>query len=99
MFFKFCSDNVVLVGLAACPALADILDKFSEDPQKLKGIVRVVKKRYFNSKTYKKRQLFATMMGPLMSRKDLFENHFKTEFMTLATDRVPNVRIAMANVL
>ena len=31
MFFKFCSDNVVRVAYACCPALAEIISKFNED--------------------------------------------------------------------
>jgi hypothetical protein len=55
MFFKFCSDFVVRVGLDAAPALAFILEKFTDDEHKLNGVVKVVRKRYFLSKTYKKR--------------------------------------------
>ena len=100
MFFKFCSDLVVRVGLVASPALADILERFVEDEHKLNGIVRVVRKRYFQSKTYKKRQLYVYMCkGKLMQNKEVFEKYFKHDFMTLVSDKVPNVRIAMAKVL
>jgi hypothetical protein len=35
--------------------MADIIEKFSEDESKQAGIVRVVKNRYFRSRTFKKR--------------------------------------------
>ena len=34
MFFKFCSDNVVRVAYASCPALASIITKFNDDETK-----------------------------------------------------------------
>mmetsp|Transcript_8712 Transcript_8712/g.14776 ORF Transcript_8712/g.14776 Transcript_8712/m.14776 type:complete len:161 (+) Transcript_8712:608-1090(+) len=100
MFFKFCSDNVARVGQASCSALADILEKYEDDEPKLNGIIKVVKKRYFFAKTFKKRQLFVKMCGgKLMQKKELFEKHFKYEFLSLVNDRVPNVRIGVAKEL
>ena len=32
MFFKFCSDAVSRIGTQACPAMADIIEKFDELP-------------------------------------------------------------------
>jgi hypothetical protein len=34
-----------------------------------------------------------------MNNKELFEKFFKYDFLSLVADKVPNVRIAMANVL
>ncbi len=34
MFFKFCSDNVTRVGQEACSAMADIIEKFDDLPEK-----------------------------------------------------------------
>jgi serine/threonine-protein phosphatase 4 regulatory subunit 1 len=100
MFFKFCADTVHRVGLAACPALADLLLRFADDEHKQNGIARVVRKRYYQSRTYKKRQLFVVMcQGKLMQQKELFERHFKQDFLSLANDKVPNVRIALAAAL
>ena len=31
MFFKFCSDGVLKVNHAVCPALANIIEKFDDD--------------------------------------------------------------------
>lgn len=55
MFFKFCSDNVAQVGFTACGALAQILEKFNDDESKQSGIIRVIRKRFFKSRTFKKR--------------------------------------------
>ena len=55
MFFKFCSDSVARVGQDACPAMADIIEKFDDLPEKQKGIARVIKTRYYKARTYKKR--------------------------------------------
>lgn len=100
MFFKFCSDSVARVGVDACPAMADIIEKFDDLPDKQKGIVRVINHRYFKARTFKKRQLFILMcQGKMMQNKDLFEKHFKLDFLSLVNDRVPNVRIALAKAL
>ena len=58
MFFMFLADNVVRVGQEAAPALVEFIQKFNDDEIKQAGIVRVVRNRYFKSKTYKKRQFF-----------------------------------------
>lgn len=34
MFFKFCADGVIRVNHAACPALANIIEKFNDDEAK-----------------------------------------------------------------
>ena len=85
---------------ASCSALGEIIEKFNDDEAKQAGIVRVVRNRYFKSKTFKKRQLYIMMCGSgLMNKKDLFEKYFKLDFLSLVNDRVPNVRIGMAKVL
>lgn len=100
MLFKFGADSVSRVGQDACPAMAEIIEKFDEMPEKQNGIVRVIKQRYFKSKTFKKRQLFILMMqGPMMMKKNIFEKYFKLDFLTLVNDKVPNVRILMAKAL
>ena len=100
MLFKFCSDMVSRVGLAACPAMCDILEKFDDLPEKQKGIVRVITHRYLKARTFKKRQLFILMcQGKMMMNKELFDKYFKLDFLSLVGDRVPNVRIALAKAL
>ena len=34
-----------------------------------------------------------------MMKKDIFEKHFKLDFLSLVNDRVPNVRITFAKIL
>jgi len=55
MFFKFCSDYVLKVNHAVCPALANIIEKFDDDQQKQATIVKVIKNKFMKAKTYKKR--------------------------------------------
>ena len=100
MFLKFCSDNVVKVGQAACTAMSPIIEKFNDDLVKQAAIVKVIRNKYFKAKTYKKRQLFIMMCsGGMMMKKELFEKYFKYDFISMASDRVPNVRIALSKSL
>ena len=49
--------------------------------------------------TFKKRQLFAHMGKELMMKKELFAKYFKNDMLSLADDKVSNVRLALAKVL
>lgn len=100
MFFKFCSDNVVRVALAVCDALPPIIMKFNDDEVKQSGIVRVVRNRYFNAKTFRKRQLYIQMVGgAMMQQKEIFEKYFKIDYMSLVNDKTVNVRICLSKAL
>lgn len=100
MLFKFLSDTVAKVATATCAAIAPIIEKFSEDEPRQAAIVRILKKKYLRSKTYRKRQHFILMCtGRLMNHKAIFEKYFKRDFLALVGDRVPNVRILMAQAL
>jgi hypothetical protein len=99
MFFKFCNEHVVQVSAAASTSLVYILEKFNDDPQKQQSIVSVVKKTFFDSNTFKKRQNFVFMCGEAMNKKDLFEKYFKYELLSIVGDKVPNVRMCLARVL
>ena len=99
MFFKFCNESVAQVSLAAAPSLIYILEKFNESPQKQQSIVQVVKKNFYEATTFKKRQIFISMCGEAMNKKDLFEKYFKYEMLSLAGDKVPNVRMCLSRVL
>lgn len=99
MFFKFCSDSVIRVNHACTPALANIIEKFNDDENKQAIIVKIVKKKFMNAKTYKKRQLFAMMMVQMMQKKEVFAKYFKHDFLLYVNDRVINVRICMAKTL
>jgi len=39
------------------------------------------------------------MCGGVMMHKELFEEYFKVDMLSLASDKVPNVRLALARVL
>ena len=39
------------------------------------------------------------MNGPMMQQKEVFEKHFKIEFLSMINDRVSNVRIQVAKVI
>ena len=99
MFFKFCHDQVAKVCETAANSLAFILERFSDNPHKQDSIVKVVKKNFLKSKTYKKRQLFVVMCGEAMMKKELFERDFKADMLSLVADPVSNVRLALARVL
>ena len=99
MFFKFCDENVVQVSSGAAPSLIYILEKFSNDITKLEAIVARVKKNFFESKTFKRRQIFVMMCSEAMSKKDLFERYLKYELLSIVGDRVPNVRMCLSRVL
>lgn len=55
MFFKFCHDSVHKVTEVASNSLAHILERFKDDEDKQNGIVKVVKKNFYVSTTFKKR--------------------------------------------
>ena len=61
--------------------------------------MQVVKKNFFESSTFKRRQNFVFMCGEAMNRKELFEQYFKYELLSIVGDRVPNVRMCLSRVL
>ena len=99
MFFKFCEEKVAQVSAAASTSLIYILEKFNDEPAKQESIVSLVKKNFFQSNTFKKRQIFIFMCGEAMNKKELFEKYFKFEMLSLAGDKVPNVRMCLSRVL
>lgn len=99
MFFKFCNENVAQVSTAASSSLVYILEKFNEDVSRQQSIVSVVKKTFFESTTFKRRQCFVIMCGEAMAKKELFEKYFKYELLSMVGDRVPNVRMCLSRVL
>ena len=102
MFFKFCEDRVATVSQAASSALAPILIKFSEDGDQQKAIIKIVKNnfRFGEKAVYKRRQLYITMCEEVMtSARELFDEYFKHDMLSLAGDKVINVRLALARAL
>jgi hypothetical protein len=78
--------------------LVYILEKFSDDLNKQEAIASVVKKN-FKTNNFKRRQLFIYMSGEAMNRKELFERLFKADLLSMVSDPVSNVRLALAKVL
>jgi len=102
MFFKFCEDRVATVSNAAATALAPILNKFAEDQDQQKAIIKIVKNNFCigDKASYKRRQLFILMCEEVMNQaKDLFDEYFKHDFLALAVDKVVNVRLSLARAL
>ena len=99
MFFRFCDEQVVQVSAAASTSLVYILEKFNSDLEKQESIVKVVKAKFFEANTFKRRQIFTMMCGEAMNKKELFEKYFKPEMLSIAGDRVPNVRMCLSRVL
>jgi len=101
MFFKFCEERIATVSEAAATAFAAIINKFASEPSKQLQLIQKIKKE-FREGTYKKRQLFLIMAASVMNRTDMkqiFIEHFKEDTLSLAYDKVPNVRIGLARVL
>ena len=102
MFFKFCEDRIATVSNAAATALAPILNKFDQDLDKQKSIIKIVKNNFRDGEkaTYKRRQLYILMCEEVMNQaKDLFDQYFKHDFLSLCGDRVVNVRLTLARAL
>ena len=101
MFLKFCQERIATVSEAAATAFAAIIHKYAADPVKQRQLIEKVKKEYREG-TYKKRQLFLIMSQSILNRSDMksiFIEHFKEDTLSLAYDKVPNVRISLARVL
>lgn len=101
MFFKFCDERIATVSEASATAFAAIINKFASEPSKQLQLITKIKKEYREG-TFKKRQLFLIMSQSVMNRADMkaiFIEHFKEDTLSLAYDKVPNVRIALARVL
>ena len=102
MFFKFCEDRVTTISSAAATALAPILLKFHNDPQQMRAIIKIVKNnfRFGDVATFKRRQLFVIMCEHVMNQApEIFQEHFIHDFLSLVSDKVPNVRISVARTL
>jgi len=46
MFFKFCEDRIAMVSGAAATALHSILNKFTDDRDQQKAIIKIVKNNF-----------------------------------------------------
>jgi hypothetical protein len=96
----FLDDKNASVSEAVAPALAPILMKYqSSDIAQLKSIVKIVKQNFFKG-NFKRRQLYLIMANEVMNlSKELFEEYFKNDFLSLVGDKVINVRIVLSRCL
>ena len=102
MFFKFCEDRIATVSSAAATALAPILTKFTGDRDQQKVIIKIVINNFRQGEkaSFKRRQLFIIMCEGIMTEaKELFDQYFKHEMLSLAADKVTNVRLCLARAL
>lgn len=81
--------------------LANLLQAISNDNKRIEQIVKIIRKYFFQSKTYKRRQLYVLMSSSLFKAEDTntFEYYFKKDFLTLVDDRVITVRMTLARIL
>ena len=56
-------------------------------------------KYFYQSETYKRRQLFVLMCGEALNQKEIFIKHFLRLMVTMADDKIIGVRMALARVL
>lgn len=69
------------------------------DVAQQKSIIKIVRNN-FRLGTFKRRQLFVLMATAVMDQsKELFEEYFKHDYLTLTGDRTSNVRIVLARSL
>jgi hypothetical protein len=88
------------VAETASLALPYIIESLSSSPEIQLAIMRMVRKYFYESKTYKRRQLFVTMCSEAINMDNaLFFKHFKKYMVALVTDKVISVRMALARVL
>lgn len=100
MFIQFADDRNTQVSEAVAPALAPILMKYSgRDVAQQRSIIKIVRNN-FRHGTYKRRQLYILMANDVMNQsKELFEEYFKHDYLSLVGDRTSNVRIVLARSL
>lgn len=98
--FRFLSDPVASVSYVACKAFGPIVIKFGEDEPRQAAVCSILIKRFFRANSFKKREKFVMICdGELTKHKEIFERYFKLDLLSLVGDRVPNVRIMLAEVL
>ena len=56
-------------------------------------------KYFYQSETYKRRQLFVLMCGEALNQKEIFIKNFLRLMVTMADDKIIGVRMALARVL
>ena len=91
-------DKVGEVRVAACKEFTKVLSRLKADEDHFNKAIDFVHKLAVST-SFRGRQSFLLICEKLMNSKELFEEHFLTEFLRLQKDKVPNVRITLAKVL
>jgi len=91
-------DIVSEVRIPACKELPNIIFFFQSEPTYFSNAISFVQELAM-ANNFRSRQAFLMICERLMDNKELFEEHFLTEFLRLQKDRVVNVRIELAKVL
>jgi serine/threonine-protein phosphatase 4 regulatory subunit 1 len=97
--FKLCGDNVAIVRKQASKKVHAILKTlYNVNPQYRACIVENIV-GFSSSTRYTHRQSFIQMTDKLMDTKEAFKEYFMKPLVTLATDKVTNVRICLAKII
>lgn len=101
IFFRFCFDPFAKVAQTASLSLAEILKSLESDvDNKPEKIIKVVRKYFYRSQTFKRRQLYVIMCGQVIKEDiHMFNKYFKGDLTSLALDKVITVRMAVARLL
>ena len=72
------------------------------DPNQQRAIIKIVKNNFRSGEkaSFKRRQLFIIMCEEVMNQaKEIFDEYFKHDMLSLVSDKVVNVRLALARAL
>ena len=73
------------------------------DPKYVEALSNQLKEKFAQAPTWSQRQSYAFLCGQMVAENSLhisdWVHHFLPSLLGLATDRVPNVRIAVAKML
>jgi len=97
--FKLCSDTVAFVREEASRKIHAVLKAVynSEEVYRISVIENI--KGFSQDKRFTNRQAYAIMCEKLMKSPEIFRANFLACLIPLASDKVPNVRIALAKTL
>lgn len=100
IFFRFSFDPVAKVAETVSLALAKLMKSLSSNMGRIEQIVKLIKKYFFYSKTYKRRQLFVFMCSSLIHEDfATFDLFFKRDLLSLVDDKVITVRMTLVRIL
>ena len=100
IFFRFSFDPVAKVAETVSLGLAKLMKSLSSNMSRIEQIVKLIRKYFFESKTYKRRQLFVMMCSSLIQEDFAsFDQFFKRDLLTLVNDKVITVRMTLVRIL